>query len=145
MLRSAWMIGSVAVFALGGCGGGGTARSPDEVLAAYQGPIQSSDVARGEEVFNNVCNSCHAGGAPALQGIGWEAGRVRQQVREGGGRMPAIAASRVSDEDLEALLAYMTTIDAVTGELPTGAAPAEPTEGEGEPAEGEGEAAGEDG
>jgi hypothetical protein len=47
--------------------------------------------------------------------------------------MPAIGANRVSDEDLEALLAYLTTIDAVTGgaaETGGGEAPAIPDDEE---------------
>ncbi len=97
------------------CGPAGEVREPGEVAAQYQGPIQSSDVARGEELFNGVCMACHGGGAPALEGIGWEPGAMRQIVREGRGRMPAISESRLSGDDLEAILAYMSTIGGVTG------------------------------
>ncbi len=127
MLRNGmWVLGlGVALLGCGGPSGG--AREAGEVAAQYQGPIQSTDTARGEEVYNTVCMSCHGAGAPNLEGIGWEAGAMRQQIREGHGRMPAISQSRLSDEDMEALLAYMTTIGAVNGG-------AEPAEGASEPA-----------
>lgn len=138
MLRSSLVL--VIGFALGACGGpGGDAREPDEVAAQYQGPIQSSDVAQGEVLYNSLCMSCHGGGAPALEGIGWEPGAMRQRVREGGGRMPAITESRLSDPDLEAILAYMTTNGGVVGELSSagGEAPVEGAEPAAEGAEGE--------
>lgn len=120
MLRNGvWAVAVLGV-AMVGCGGGGgtEAREPNEVAVAYQGPIQSSDVARGEEVYTALCMSCHGGAAPGLEGIGWEPGAMRQQVREGRGRMPAIAEGRLAAEDLEAVLAYLTTIQAVNGEVP---------------------------
>lgn len=132
MLRSALVlvIGTCLVSACGGPAA--DAREPGEVAAQYQGPIQSTDVARGEELYNGLCMSCHGGGAPALEGLGWEPGAMRQQVREGGGRMPAIAESRLSAPDLEAILAFMATNGGVTG-----GAEAEPTVGDEAPVEGD--------
>ncbi len=99
-----------------GCGGGGGGDTDDrEAAAQYAGPVASSDVARGLEVFNATCEACHADG-PALQDIGWEPARVRQQIREGSGHMPSIGESRVSADDLEAVLAYLVTIGAVADE-----------------------------
>lgn len=122
---NAWTIMALAGATLIGCGGGGggEAEEADDV-ASYDGPIASTDVARGEQVYNDVCMACHAGGAPALDNIGWDPARMRHQIREGSGRMPAIPLSRVSDDDMEAALAYMVTIGAVTAEeaglAPTG-------------------------
>jgi mono/diheme cytochrome c family protein len=42
------------------------------------------------------------------------------QIREGDGRMPAFDESRLSAAQLEELVAYLTTIGTVTGELPAG-------------------------
>lgn len=122
---------SIGLAVLAGCGGGGgQAREPGEVAAQYQGDLMSADTARGETVYNNVCMSCHGAGAPALDGLGWNPGQMRQQVREGSGRMPAINEGRVSAEDLEAVLAFMTTTGAVAAELPGGTAGGEaPVEG----------------
>lgn len=133
MLRSSLVL-VIGAFLVSACGGpAGEAREPGEVAAQYQGPIQSTDVARGEELYNGLCMSCHGGGAPALEGLGWEAGAMRQQIREGGGRMPAITESRLSDPDLEAILAFMVTNGGVTGD----AGAAEPTEGGEAPVEGD--------
>jgi cytochrome c551 len=133
MLRISALTMVASMMAAGCGGGGGQVRDPNEVAAQYQGDLQSSDVAQGETVFNNICMSCHGGGAPALDGLGWSPGQMRQQVREGGGRMPAINESRLSAADLEAMLAYLTTIDAVNATLPGGAPEAEPAaEGTGE-------------
>lgn len=111
--------GSLALVAA--CGGGGAATEGSgseqghtaggEAPAQYQGEIASTDVATGEEKFQMACAPCHSGGsAPTVEGLGWTAAEIRQQVREGEGRMPAISASRLPDQDLEAILAYMATI-----------------------------------
>lgn len=117
----------LAAVVLGACGGG-AAHAP---AANYEGPIRSADTAHGDQVFNTVCMACHSGSP--LNNVHLTAARVREQVRQGRGRMPAIPATRVSDDDLEAVLAYLTTIGAVTDPLPGGAAPAgggaEPTTG----------------
>lgn len=138
MQRSCLVLVLSACLALAACGGGAaTPADPTDVAAQYQGPIQSSDVEQGQVLYQSVCMSCHGGGAPALEGIGWEPGAMRQTIREGRGRMPAISESRLSDPDLEAILAYMTTTGGVNGELPGGAADAVPAEEA--PLEGEGE------
>ena len=58
--------------------------------------------------------ACHDGDAPALANIGWSAARMRQQIREGEDNMPPISSNRLSSEELEAVLAHMVTIGAVT-------------------------------
>ena len=95
----------------GGAGGGSTT-----VSAQYEGPVRSTDTEHGGQVFNTICMACHSG--HPLNDLGWTAGRVRQQVREGSGRMTALSAERLSDDDLEAVIAYMTTIGAVSDALP---------------------------
>jgi mono/diheme cytochrome c family protein len=117
------------------CGGGG---GGTQSTASYEGPVTSTDVAGGEQLFNDICMSCHGGGAPALQGIGWEPARMRQQIREGEGRMPAINESRLDADGLEAVLAYMQTIGGVNG---GSAEPADTTETTGDEAPVEGEEA----
>lgn len=145
MLRlSSWTILGLSISALAGCGGGGgETEEAHEAAAQYAGPIGSSDVARGQEVYSAVCSACHDGGAPQLANIGWDAGRMRQQVREGEDRMPPISEARVSADDLEAVLAYLTTIGAVTDPLPAGGEPTPATEGGEAPVEGATDDAGE--
>jgi hypothetical protein len=110
----------------GGGGGGGGGSSGGE--ASYAGPIQSTDVALGQQRYDSRCgNACHnSGGGPALANIGWTAERTRRQIREGSGGMAAIGVTRLSDEDMEAVLAYLVTIGAVTDEA-GGAQPASET------------------
>ncbi|MFW6067292.1 MAG: c-type cytochrome [Myxococcota bacterium] len=119
-----------------GCGGGTAPPAEGDVLARYEGPIRSDDVALGEQVMKRVCRGCHdgSGATPVLEGLGATPGQVRMQVREGIGKMPAIGERKVSDPELEALLAFMVTIDGVR--------PAEPVE-PGEPAPVDDNAAGE--
>lgn len=100
-----------------GSGGGGSTSGGE---SQYAGPIGSTDTAQGDTRYHAVCASCHDNGAPALANLGWTPEHMRQQIREGSANMPAIRATRLSDADLEAVLAYMQTIGAVTD----GAAPA---------------------
>ena len=105
-----------------GCGGGSSASTgaASEGTSAggessYAGPIGSTDTALGQEKYDSRCgNACHAsGGGPELANIGWTPERMRRQIREGSGGMPAIGPTRLSDTDLEAVLAYLVTTGAV--------------------------------
>lgn len=100
------------------CGGGGTTTPTDDAVASYEGAITSTDVARGQVVWNEKCAGCHTeadgGYGPRVGGAHHTAAHMREQVREGSGRMPGFAADRISAEDLEALLAYLVTIEGVT-------------------------------
>ncbi len=110
------MEGSVLLavaLSLTACGGG--AMEGGEALrvpARYQGPVApSADPSKGEAVFSTYCNGCHPGGqadmGPALAGRSLDPGRIRWIVRDGGDSMPAFPASKISDEDLEHLAAYV--------------------------------------
>jgi cytochrome c553 len=104
-----------------GGGGGGGGSSGGE--SRYAGPIASTDVALGRQRYDSRCgNACHnSGGGPPLANIGWTAERTRRQIREGSSGMAPIGVSRLSDEDMEAVLAYMVTIGAVVDEGAGGA------------------------
>jgi len=114
---------AVSLFGFTACGGGaaeatgdgdGDGTSGGEAAAQYAGPVGSSDAVAGEEAYQAACAPCHEGGAgPALADLGWSAARVRQQVREGSGGMPPLDAGRVSDEDVEHILAHLQSIGAV--------------------------------
>ncbi len=105
--------------ALVACGGGTAATDHDEHhdeghsggedLAAFEGPIGSSDVAKGGEVYATFCAGCHEGGAvgPELQGRTDSLAEIRHIIRNGEDRMPAFGADRISDDDMEAVLAYL--------------------------------------
>ncbi len=120
MLALAGLTLALTMTACGGGGGdaeeagGDHASSGGEVPAEYQGAITGTDVASGAEIYDQMCASCHPGGGPDLEGLGWTAAATRQQIREGEDSMPANGPDRISDEELENILAHMQTIGAVT-------------------------------
>ena len=80
------------------CGGGGGAEEAgggestsggDE--AAYAGPITSTEVERGKELFSTHCDDCHPGGeedvGPSLIADPHTPPSIRKQIREGSGKM----------------------------------------------------------
>ncbi len=104
--------GLLVTSGLAACGG---ATPSAAVPTRYEGPLApSADAKKGEAVFQRYCDSCHPGGkedvGPALAGRHLAPGRVRWLVREGGDTMPAFPADKVSDEDLENLAAYVTSL-----------------------------------
>lgn len=109
-----------------GCGGGGASAETVDgegtsggESAQYEGPITSTDVERGTERFETFCGGCHPGGqedvGPSLIAEPHSPARIRQQIREGSAQMRPFSATRLSDADMETILAYMATIGAVEG------------------------------
>lgn len=99
------------VVPMAACGGSPDAGEGTTVAAQYEGPVESQDVAAGEQLFTDVCGACHIdGGAPDLNEEAHSVAMIRQTVREGDGQMPPLDVSRLSDEDLEAILAYMVSV-----------------------------------
>ncbi|MBW2717828.1 MAG: cytochrome c [Deltaproteobacteria bacterium] len=80
-------------------------------------PIGSTDVAAGTEVYAEFCEGCHPGGeegdGPKIAGTDASPSQLRWKVRSGGDDMPAFGPDKISDADLETLLAYALTIGAV--------------------------------
>jgi mono/diheme cytochrome c family protein len=74
-------------------------------------------VARGRAVHNRVCATCHEPGEHEgpNPGLNWAEDRMRRQIRQGGGRMRAIAATRLNDADLDALIAFYRSNRTVRG------------------------------
>jgi cytochrome c5 len=113
---------AAALLGLTACASG--AAEPDaegtvgEENAAYEGPIGSQDVAAGKEVFSTFCDDCHPDGeedvGPSLIADPHSPPRLRQQIREGSGRMRPFDESKISPEDLEHLLAFLDSINAVS-------------------------------
>lgn len=118
-----WM---VLVLALG-CGGGrpaGAAEAGGDEGATeggdtsqYQGPITSTEIERGKEIFDARCGDCHPNGeedvGPSLVAEPHTPARIRQQIREGARRMRPFSEKRLSAVDMEAVLAYLASIHAV--------------------------------
>lgn len=114
-------------FGCGGSGGGseepggeGAETSGDEGEAApgdYEGPITSTEVDQGKEIFSTHCDDCHPGGeedvGPSLIAEPHSPAALRKQVREGSGKMRPFSEKRISKDELEALLSYLASINAV--------------------------------
>jgi mono/diheme cytochrome c family protein len=87
-----------------GTAGGGTTTSG----------TTTSGAASGESVFTSNCGSCHVLGAagttgtvgPNLDQVKPDAATVEQQVRNGGGGMPAFEG-RLSDDEIKAVSSYV--------------------------------------
>ncbi|MDW8363707.1 MAG: cytochrome c [Myxococcales bacterium] len=111
--------GDAAAGASGGATQTATTPSPGTGGAEAAGADWNERVARGRRAFQRRCDSCHPGGdedvGPRIIGKNWTAERMRAQVRRGSGRMRPIPPSRLSDADLEDLLAYLTTLRAIRG------------------------------
>jgi mono/diheme cytochrome c family protein len=112
----------ILALSLAACGGGksgegasGEATSGGE--AEYAGPIASTDVAHGKEVFDSFCGDCHPDGGsdvgPSLIESAHTPAQLRQQIREGSGKMRPFAEARLSKDDMESLLAWLASVNAV--------------------------------
>ena len=86
-------------------------------LEDFDYPIGSTDVAAGTEVYAEFCEGCHPGGeegdGPKIAGTAASPSELRWTVRSGGDDMPGFGRDKISDADLETLLAYALTIGAV--------------------------------
>jgi mono/diheme cytochrome c family protein len=82
--------------------------------------MSDAQVRRGEVVFMESCQPCHLGG-----GTGFGPAVVREphlpsfamrlQIRNGFGKMPAIPKSVLTDEDLDAVIAYIGALEHTVG------------------------------
>ncbi len=73
----------------------------------------------GGQWFRRRCDNCHPGGeediGPNLRGIRWAVPRMERQIRRGSGRMRPIPPRRLSAENMDAVMAYMSRFRAVRG------------------------------
>ena len=70
-----------------------------------------------QEVWDGTCHACHdTGAAPVILGKHIPADRVKAIVRNGGLQMPPIGTDQVSDDELEALAAWVSAHDAPKGQ-----------------------------
>ena len=109
MGKKAALVASVAmglIISLAAARGGGGAAQPTA------GGQAAGNASAGQAVFQQNCNSCHPGGdrgsGPAIKGR--PADGVKNQVRKGGGGMPAFSASQISDQQLNDLAAYVASL-----------------------------------
>jgi mono/diheme cytochrome c family protein len=91
---------------LAGCG-------PAERGEPFAPPVRlaSAEAEAGQRVFMTYCHQCHPGGAaglgPALNNKPLPGFLIKYQVRHGLGAMPEFDERRISDEELDRLVAYL--------------------------------------
>lgn len=87
------------------------------VQIALPTSVRAQDVERGARLFDQLeCSRCHAESAvgdvgPRLAGTSLSLDAVRAQLRNPGGIMPTFGPDRISDEDIEAIYAWLQTLD----------------------------------
>lgn len=123
-----WMV-IMVVAALGafvaGCGGDNSSTPPASSTAAAttaptttppattEAPPATGDVANGKTLFEGKCQGCHAKDGteaavgPVLAGGGRSADRIRNQIINGGGPMPA---GLYSGTELDDVVAFVLSI-----------------------------------
>jgi mono/diheme cytochrome c family protein len=99
-----------------GSGCGADRRS--EPLTGKQ-PTLDAQESFGERVFMRDCNSCHPQGAaglgPAINDKPLPGFMIKLQVRVGLGAMPSFSDDEITEEELDALVAYLAEIGAPWG------------------------------
>lgn len=123
MRRDFQFLITIASLAVAACGGGqsGEEASGGEATSGgeseYAGPIASTDVAHGKEAFDSFCGDCHPDGGsdvgPSLIESPHTPANLRQQIREGSGKMRPFNEARLSKDDLESILAWLASVNAV--------------------------------
>jgi cytochrome c551 len=106
--------------ALGACGG--------EREATTDMATASQDAAAARQMFQTTCRSCHALAdakaagtfGPDLDLLAPDAERVRDQINDGGGGMPA---GLLEGDDAELVARYVAAVAGQTGDGSTGAPP----------------------
>lgn len=98
------------------CGGGDegdTTPATEETTTATEDTTDET-AAAGEEIFIDTCGSCHTLSAagttgavgPSLDDTTLDVAAVEEQVRNGGGGMPAFEG-QLSDEEISVVAAYV--------------------------------------
>lgn len=76
--------------------------------------LDTPQLKMGQRIFMNKCQPCHPGGEGgvglALNNKPLPAGLIKFQVRHGLGAMPAFGPEIISDEELDALAAYVVAL-----------------------------------
>lgn len=105
-------IGMLA-FAFACSKGGTTALNVED----FDYPLASRDAAAGEQVYETFCEGCHPGGmkgdGPKIVGAMLSPAQMRWRVRSGGDDMPAFDESKISQTELDDLLAFTASFQAV--------------------------------
>jgi mono/diheme cytochrome c family protein len=116
-LRSLAALSLVALAFVGaGCGGGDDGEDAEPPTAATTSGETAAGEASGEQVFAENCGGCHTLAAagtsgttgPNLDSLMPDSATVEEQVRNGGGGMPAFEGE-LSDAEIAAVAEYVSS------------------------------------
>ena len=86
------------------------------LMAATAPPVEAQ-AAEGVPQFNRACGRCHPHGdedtGPAIHDKNLSVEAMTKAIRQGTKRMRAITPTKLTDADLEHVMAYLRTIHAV--------------------------------
>lgn len=111
-LRLSILLLAVLAFVVVSIAACGTARR----AAPIDDPLELTDerLVEGRQVFLEYCQSCHPGGeaglGPSLNDKPIPGALLAFQVRHGLGTMPAFDEELITDDELDALIAYLVTL-----------------------------------
>ena len=76
----------------------------------------AADGPDGQKVYTRTCGQCHGtptegAEGPKLVPLPYEPDKIRDIVRFGNGEMKALADSSITDDELTAVLAYLSSLD----------------------------------
>lgn len=104
---------AVALLIVQGCAA--TSRRDEPVAGPFE--PATSQVAEGRVVFMRECSHCHPQGegglGPSLNNKPLPGFAIKLQVRLGAGTMPAFPPERISEVELDALVAYLEALRAM--------------------------------
>lgn len=90
----------------------GSARRGEPVAGPM--PLASASIERGKKLYDVHCYSCHSAGegglGPALNDKPLPKSLIQFQIRHGLGVMPSFPESKLQDQDLEDIAAYMLAL-----------------------------------
>lgn len=97
---------TACLLVVAGCG---SARRGVPVTGAHD--LDDPELRLGRRIFDAHCHQCHPGGTgglgPALNNKPLPGFLIKFQVRRGLGAMPAFSDEEISDDELDALVAYL--------------------------------------
>jgi mono/diheme cytochrome c family protein len=92
--------------------GCGTARRGEPIAGPLV--IQDEQAALGQRAFMSSCHQCHPGGmaglGPGINDKPLPGFMIKMQTRAGLGAMPGFSAGELSDEELDAIVAYLIAL-----------------------------------
>lgn len=83
-------------------------------ISVTRGGDPADGVAHGQRVFMRQCQQCHPGGeaglGPAINSKALPHFLIRMQIRNGLGAMPAFSEKRISNEEMDQLMEYLSAL-----------------------------------